>query len=114
MSGMSPGRAPSRTRSVRARLGPLAVAIVLAAASGAQPTRSFAAPAPRSAHSMTFDETNKVTLLFGGAGETLFRDLWSWNGRAWTRLANSGPAPRDDALLAHDSARGRTVLFGGR
>jgi len=108
----------SSSRVVLALLGPLALACGLARPGGAQPNRSFRAPAPRGGHALTFDETNKVTLLFGGAGEVffrdLFRDLWSWDGRRWTRLANTGPGPREDALLAHDSARGRTVMFGGR
>jgi len=72
------------------------------------------APAPRSAHAMAYDGTNKVTLLFGGGGAILFRDLWAWDGRSWSRLANGGPPARDDAILAHDGNRGRTVLFGGR
>src|SRR5262245_51607142 len=72
------------------------------------------APAPRSAQAMAYDGTNKVTLLFGGGGAILFRDLWAWDGRSWSRLANGGPPARDDAILAHDGNRGRTVLFGGR
>ncbi len=84
----------------------------------AQPPSALAvaapAPAARSAHAMTYDDTNKAVLLFGGAGAALYRDLWSWDGHAWRRLSNAGPAPRDDAILAHDAVRGRTVLFGGR
>ncbi len=32
---------------------------------------------------------------------------------AWAQLANSGPAPRAVHAMAHDSLRGRTVVFGG-
>jgi hypothetical protein len=43
----------------------------------------------------------------------MFGDTWEWDGARWTASPAKGPAPRALAGLAYDSARGRTVLFGG-
>ncbi|MEQ1634304.1 MAG: hypothetical protein ABL997_18125 [Planctomycetota bacterium] len=52
------------------------------------PTR----PAARYAHAMTNDATNGRVLLHGGhtvspGGESYFGDVWSWNGIAWSQVA---------------------------
>ena len=43
-------------------------------------------------------------------------DTWEWNGTAWTFRASLIPRPpeRISHAMAYDSARGVTVLFGGR
>jgi hypothetical protein len=56
-------------------------------------------------------------VLFGGTrlfgpGQ-LFRDTWTWDGEYWTQRQDIGPAPRAGHGMAYDSARQRTVLFGG-
>lgn len=62
-------------------------------------------------------------LMHGGAvlerrpdGSTSYQvtgDTWGWDGKAWTRRATSGPAPRDHHGMVFDSARRVFVLFGG-
>src|SRR6185503_1125220 len=53
-------------------------------------------------------------VLFGGLDSTGFRgDTWEFDGSTWQKLSDSGPAPRAAFGMAYDSARGRTVLFGG-
>jgi hypothetical protein len=43
-------------------------------------------PGPRMGHAMTYDASVGETLLFGGSdGAKILDDLWSWNGRRWTR-----------------------------
>lgn len=73
-------------------------------------------PAPRSSDQMmAYDEANRRVLVFGGMGQgKAYGDLWSWDGRAWTLLSDSGPSPRDAGVLVYDSRRKRAVLFGGR
>jgi hypothetical protein len=52
--------------------------------------------------------------MFGGNdGPNMLGDTWEWDGKAWVRKSNTGPAARTLFGLAYDSARGRTVLFGG-
>ena len=41
-------------------------------------------------------------------------DTWTWDGEAWTQVADTGPEARSGHAMAYDSARQRTVLFGGR
>jgi hypothetical protein len=55
-------------------------------------------------------------IVFGGSdGANDLSDTWGWNGTAWTMLAppDAGPSAREGLTLAYDSARHRTVLFGG-
>ena len=63
---------------------------------------------------MVYDEARGVTLLFGGSGSTTFGDTWTWNGQTWTRVATTGPSPRNIPTLAYDARRQRVVLFGGQ
>jgi len=63
-------------------------------------------------HSMTYDDRRKVVVLFGGAGVTDL-DTWEWNGTAWTRLSLT-PGARFGHVMAFDTARGRSIVFGGR
>jgi hypothetical protein len=72
------------------------------------------APKPRMQHGMTYDPIRKVTLLFGGFGSSgnASAELWQWDGLDWT-LLNDGIAPATaPAVLAFDSIRGVTVLYG--
>jgi len=53
-------------------------------------------------------------VLFGGEDEAgPCGDTLEWDGKAWARVAWSGPPARTVPQLAYDSRRHRTVLFGG-
>ena len=63
---------------------------------------------------MAYDSEHKLVLLFGGEASDRYRnDTWAWDGQAWTQVADTGPNPRRLHAMAFDSARQRTVLFGG-
>ncbi|GAC1648669.1 MAG: hypothetical protein NVS9B11_21630 [Candidatus Dormibacteraceae bacterium] len=69
---------------------------------------------------MAFDAARGVMVLFGGAeagrGEgSLGNDVWTWDGRDWTPLAMSSPAPspRTGAILAYDLTRRTLIMAGG-
>ena len=72
------------------------------------------APDGRSAHVMVHDEARGVTVLFGGSGNAMFGDTWTWNGVRWQRAATTGPSPRNIPLVVYDAARQRVVLHGGQ
>ncbi|MFI5297907.1 MAG: hypothetical protein ACHREM_07380, partial [Polyangiales bacterium] len=82
----------------------------------ANPTGS--GPGPRGDLALAYDSARQSTVLFGGlvdrAGVLVhLGDTWEWSGTAWTETATTGPSARRAPGLAFDSARGRTVLFGG-
>jgi Dockerin type I domain len=54
-------------------------------------------------------------VLFGGTDGCCkdFGDTWTWDGTVWTQVATTGPEARFGMGMAYDSARHRTVLFGG-
>ncbi|MEM7048453.1 MAG: hypothetical protein AAF604_02290 [Acidobacteriota bacterium] len=71
-------------------------------------------PGVRNAHSMSYDSSLGAVVMFGGADETEVRaDTWTWDGAHWALLGDSGPPGRTFASMAHDAARGQTLLFGG-
>jgi cysteine-rich repeat protein len=59
---------------------------------------------------MVYDSARRLIVLYRGAtGET-----WEYDGGTWvSRTLPNSPPPRTGAKLAYDSARSRTVLFGG-
>jgi hypothetical protein len=66
---------------------------------------------------LVFDSLRGRVVLFGGEAATntvFFGDTWEWDGSQWT-LAMPVASPGERSLhgLAFDSARNRTVLFGG-
>jgi hypothetical protein len=71
---------------------------------------------------MAYDSARGVTVLFGGCffdpvthAFTQFSDTWEWDGTNWAlRSPATSPLPRRWHAMAYDSARGVTVLFGGR
>jgi len=80
-------------------------------------------PEGRMYHSLAYDSTRGVVVLFGGwegtGGNTYASDTWEYDGISW-RLAtpsdpeNDGnPEGRKHQALAYDSTRGVMVLFGG-
>ncbi|MFU8802307.1 MAG: hypothetical protein ACNA8W_00720 [Bradymonadaceae bacterium] len=94
-------------------------------------TKKFPVGAPfrRIGHSMAYDASEGVTVLFGGwvgVGEdgspTMFGDTWGWDGENenwvlmhdWDDIVpNLSPVPRRGSAMAYDSARGVITLFGG-
>jgi hypothetical protein len=80
---------------------------------GTQPTAAFSA-------SMVYDSTKKRIVLFGGLasnGQVIvpLNETWTYDGAKWEQLVSlSVPPPaRFAAVMAFDSARSKTVLFGG-
>jgi hypothetical protein len=77
---------------------------------------SSAAPPARAWHSLAFDSTHNLTVLFGGA-DAFFRDLddtWEWNGTEWIQLSPvEFPLPRFEQAMTYDPIRRDTVMFGG-
>ena len=74
-------------------------------------------PAARSGHSMVYDVSRNVTVLFGGTRQdgVELGDTWEWNGFGWlVRQSQIAPQPRTGHGLAYDSTRRQVVMFGGR
>ena len=77
-----------------------------------------ASPPNRDVPGMAFDSIRGVTVLFGGVDGVLnvLRDHWEYNGATWTKIripAAFKPTARSRASMCYDSARLRTILFGG-
>jgi hypothetical protein len=76
-------------------------------------------PSARRGHAMAFDSARGNTILFGGWTGNYDGETWEWNGESWTRKTpadpegDGGPSARDRHAMAFDSARGKTILFGG-
>jgi hypothetical protein len=72
-------------------------------------------PEGRIGHGMWYDETDSVTLLFGGINQSgqYLNDTWVWNGQNWNKIDSTGPAPRSHFAYAYDRDRHRAVLYGG-
>jgi hypothetical protein len=77
------------------------------------PTRRFESAG------MAFDSARGKTVLFGGTpspdfGTMGLDDTWEWDGTSWIqRMPATSPGARSSHAMAYDSARGKTVLFGG-
>jgi hypothetical protein len=79
-------------------------------------------PSARDSPGLAYDSARRVAVLFGGFAASVaeINSLWEWDGGAgtWTNrtpspLPGSWPSVRSNHALVYDSARGRTVLFGG-
>ena len=74
-------------------------------------------PNSRAYHGMAFDSVRKVTVLYGGHSDIALYDTWEYDGRQsagarWSqKIVTGSQVPR--ARIAYDSARQRTILFGG-
>ena len=74
----------------------------------------------RADHAMAYDSQRGCVVMFGG-GYTpspsqpmvYLGSTATWNGSGWTTVAVGGPSARSFHAMAHDSQRGRTVMFGG-
>jgi len=79
-------------------------------------------PVPRAGSALVWDESRVKIMVYGGepsdeSGGQL-DDAWAWDGTSWARVAEaaqgrSRPAARAWHGLARDTARHRTILFGG-
>jgi hypothetical protein len=65
------------------------------------------------------DEARGRAVLFGGRAITadrrqiFYADTWEWDGRAWTKRASEGPAPRIHGAIGYDATLGAVVMVGG-
>jgi hypothetical protein len=78
------------------------------------PSSPAAATFPR----MAFDSQRGRCVAFGGwnapSGTIVFADTWEYDGANWSLQAPATvPDERDSHAMAYDTARGRTVMFGG-
>jgi hypothetical protein len=69
-------------------------------------------PGPLSGHRLAFDVGRGVAVMFG-ANQVQGAETWEYDGVTWVQRVGAMPPARAFPGLAHDSARGRTVLWGG-
>jgi len=68
---------------------------------------------------MAYDYTSGQCLLFGGRGNATtapmeYGGTWSWDGTNWTQMSpTTSPPSRRNHAMAHDSATGLTMVWGG-
>lgn len=78
---------------------------------------SAGSPSPQCVHSMAFDPTRHLTMLFSGRNERgNISETWSYDSglNRWANLApRTCPSPRSDHAMAYDTASGDVILFGG-
>lgn len=61
-----------------------------------------------------YDSQRQRTVAVRGDGPSNLTTTFEWNGTTWQQRSSTvSPPGRFDFALAYDSARGRTVLFGG-
>lgn len=75
-------------------------------------------PPGRMLHTIVYDATREVAVLFGGAVSCANRqpmaDTWEFDGTDWHQVTTpTSPPPRYHGGLAFDSTRNVVVLFGG-
>ena len=88
-------------------------------------------PSPRIDHTISYDSSRDVIVLFGGrASSSGFdhngrNDIWEWNGESWSEIIPNHiidspetppiePGPRAWHEMSYDSVRQKTLLFGGQ
>ncbi len=83
---------------------------------------TWSTPAPKdtpSVHAwgaMTYDQTLKKTVLFGGydgTNGTYSNETWLWDGTNWTRVTNNPPTARTLTAMWYDPTLKKTVIYGG-
>ena len=76
-------------------------------------------PPGRAGAAFAYDPVRKVVWLYGGHSqslntETVYGDLWSWNGSVWTQATfSAGPGKRYQTTMSFDTARSVLTLHGG-
>ncbi len=76
-------------------------------------------PQQRINAAMVYDSSRHAAVMFGGQvpsglGYAYLADTWVWTTSTWTPRQVAGPSARSAHAMAYDSARGVTVLFGGK
>jgi hypothetical protein len=62
---------------------------------------------------LLFGGLNSIDTALAPASRVVFGDSWRWDGEAWTKVQDIGPAPRWGHGMAFRTAAGRIALFGG-
>jgi hypothetical protein len=72
-------------------------------------------PSARCGHSMAFDESAGVTVLFGGIdpSDRPLGDTWLFDGNSWWRVPGPAPSARRYAAFAFDPDLKGCLLHGG-
>lgn len=77
-------------------------------------------PTPREEMAMVYDASLQRVILFGGYDrdtDTIYGDTWTFDGSNWVDITPADPAASPSARYrtqtVYDSARLRTVMFGG-
>jgi hypothetical protein len=71
-------------------------------------------PTWRNWAAVAYDTARHVLVIHGGLqDQEHFDETWEWDGQRWTRFMNTSPGAREGALMVHDIARAKMVLFGG-
>jgi hypothetical protein len=63
---------------------------------------------------MASDVDRQRAVLFGGfaGSQVIFGDTWEWDGSTWMQRSLIGGPPRGGGVMAYDSMRRKSVLFG--
>jgi hypothetical protein len=78
-------------------------------------TSSSKQPTPRCGHALTYDESSRVVVLFGGAASigASLGDTWTFDGAKWRQVRGAGPSARRYAAMGYDPALKGCLLNGG-
>jgi hypothetical protein len=73
------------------------------------------APAARKFHSMAYDESRGVMVLYGGENRSgKLSDVWEYDGQQWKkRCPSCNPSARWGAAMVYDPRLKQVVFFGG-
>jgi hypothetical protein len=77
--------------------------------------RPASLPPGRSFGAMAYDDSRRMTLLFGGGAansDPMRLDTWTWNGSTWSQLHPS-VAPASEGLMTYETASRSFLWFGG-
>jgi hypothetical protein len=78
---------------------------------------SLAGPSGRQYTAMDYSPDAHLIVLFGGQTGPLAtdrqQDTWTYDGLAWTQVASTGPARRDQHAIAYHSGAHKFFVFGG-
>ena len=79
--------------------------------------RATSGPSPRGEYGLAYDARRSMTVLVGGAQnlgfDSVFRETWEWDGKAWSLRSTAGPTQRCDHAMGYDSTRQVVTSFGG-
>jgi hypothetical protein len=78
-------------------------------------------PSGRARLGLAFDRTRNEIVLFGGVGaapagsrdQPFFGDTWTWNGKAWRKVSDTGPRGRYAHGMTYDEKRGVVLMYSG-